>query len=419
MQFLSFNFVVNFFTLKIVLFVFILILIIVYIYLRISYGFWFYQPVFHIYDFYSYLFPCGIVERDLPDYTKFTNLEDISMFTISNLITTKDYKWKQFVNFIGGHYHRNKENVFLPRIENVNPYFTNHTHQSFITFYYEKILLENVEKKSMIPSKKIISTMTSRPIQIIFNRTKNKEKIFAYYIDYLCVHKDYRKKGIAPEIIQTHYYLQRRNNMNIHANLFKREGDLTGIVPLCVYLSHVYPITDFIKVGYLNPEVHVVECTKSNIHYLSEFMKENRNLFDITICVEVPNLLDLINSQNYLIYFILTTDTSNIEKIKGCFIFKKTSIFIDKNQELVSCIGSIKDPILKKEDYFEAFKIALGMVKLSFSHLMIENISHNNILVENLQRENYICYLISPMAYFFHNFVFNTILANKVIIVGT
>ena len=123
MQFLSFNFVVNFFTLKIVLFVFILILIIVYIYLRISYGFWFYQPVFHIYDFYSYLFPCGIVERDLPDYTKFTNLEDISMFTINNLITTKDYKWKQFVNFIGGHYHRNKENVFLPRIENVNPYF--------------------------------------------------------------------------------------------------------------------------------------------------------------------------------------------------------------------------------------------------------------------------------------------------------
>ena len=81
------------------------------------------------------------------------------MFTISNLITTKDYKWKQFVNFIGGHYHRNKENVFLPRIENVNPYFTNHTHPSFITFYYEKILLENVEKKSMIPSKKIISTM--------------------------------------------------------------------------------------------------------------------------------------------------------------------------------------------------------------------------------------------------------------------
>ena len=106
----------------------------------------------------------------------------------------------------------------------------------------------------------------------------------------------------------------------------------------------------------------------------------------------MPNLLDLINSNNYFIYFILQTGTDNIEKIKGCFVFKKTSVFISKNQELISCIASIKDPLLKKEEYFEAFKIALGMIKLPFTH---------------------------PMAYFFHNFIFNTILANKVIILGT
>ena len=133
----------------------------------------------------------------------------------------------------------------------------------------------------------------------------------------------------------------------------------------------------------------------------------------------MPNLLDLINSNNYFIYFILQTGTDNIEKIKGCFVFKKTSVFISKNQELISCIASIKDPLLKKEEYFEAFKIALGMAKLPFTHLMIENLSHNNFIVESMQRENYICYMNSPMAYFFHNFIFNTILANKVIILGT
>ena len=396
-----------------------IVLLISYIYIRISYGFWFYQPVFHLYDIYSYLFPCGIVEYDMPRYTKFTNLEDITMFSVHDLLLKNNYKWKQFVNFIGSQYHRAGDNSFLPRLEHITPYFTNHSHPCFVSFYYDRIFLENVEKSTMIPTNKIVSVMTSRPMEIIFNKTRKTERIRAYYIDYLCVHKDYRKRGIAPEIIQTHYYSQRRRNKDIHVNLFKREGELTGIVPLCIYTSHLFPLSHTLQIGALPPYLNVVECTKTNLFYLSDFMKDKRDLFDLNICCEVSNMLDLVNSGNYLMYFIIESGNVNEEKIVGCIILKRTRVFIQKDKEMLSCIASIKDPDLSDEFFYEAFKIALSKIKIHVSYLMVENISHNNHIVNEMQRNGEHAIVVSPMAYFFHNFVYNTALAHKVIVLGT
>ena len=71
-----------------------------------------------------------------------------------------------------------------------------------------------------------------------FNQNKNTFK--AFYVDNLCVHKDMRNKGIAPKIIQTHEYIQRHKNKNICVSLFKREGNLTGIVPLTIYTTYQF-----------------------------------------------------------------------------------------------------------------------------------------------------------------------------------
>lgn len=397
----------------------VIMIVILYTYIRISYGFWFYQPVFHLYDIYSYMFPCGIVEYDMPKYTKFTNLQDISMYSVNELLDTNNYKWKNFVHFIARQYHKTDTSYFLPREKHVTPYFTNHTHPCFISFYYDSLILEDIKEKTMIPTKKIVSVMTSRPMEIIFNRSYRRDKMSVYYIDYLCVHADYRKRGIAPEIIQTHYYSQRRKNGIIHANLFKREGELTGIVPLCLYTSHLYPLSYDLMHGSLPPNINVIECTKSTLFYLSDFMKDNASLFDINICCEVSNILDLINTGNYLIYFILDQDEECSRQIRGCIILKRTRVFVEKNKEMLSCIASMKEPALSDDLFYDAFRCVLSKIKIHFSYLMIENISHNNYLINKMRSHDQQEMVVTPMAYFFHNFIYNTLPANKVIIVGT
>ena len=53
--------------------------------------------------------------------------------------------------------------------------------------------------------------ITSRPLEVYINSTC----FWTYYVDYLCVHKQHRKKTIAPQLIQTHEYFQRHLNKNI------------------------------------------------------------------------------------------------------------------------------------------------------------------------------------------------------------
>ena len=83
----------------------------------------------------------------------------------------------------------------------------------------------DLKKGNMITDRKIISAITSRPLNVLINNDKNNKNtnFRVYYVDYLCVDKLYRKKGIAPQIIQTHNYNQRYLNKNIVVSLFNRE----------------------------------------------------------------------------------------------------------------------------------------------------------------------------------------------------
>ena len=119
--------------------------------------------------------------------------------------------------------------------------------------------------------------MTTRPVQIQIKKTASSSlKMYSYYVDYLCVHKHHRNSGIAPQQIQTHYYHQRRMNPDIHVNLFKREGKLTGIVPLCVYSTYLFDTT---SLGFRDnakelPIIYKkVSCSPDSMRHLIEFMK--------------------------------------------------------------------------------------------------------------------------------------------------
>jgi len=419
--------------------------IIIYIYIRLSYGFWYYQPVFHLYDFKYYLFPCGIIQREVPEKNRYTNL--INVYTSTSM---NERKIKHFVSFIRKHFLKNENNVFLPKKINIEPYFTGHNHPCFYSFYVEdqhfyiqpdiiknttkrknnednKMDVESVVGKhtdtDIIKEKKIIGVMTTRPLHVSIykNNAHNKEDavFYVYYVDYLCVDKYERKKGIAPQIIQTHHYNQRRGNPKIQVSLFKREGNLTGIVPLCVYSTFAFSCENWIHPDSLYPPFSLIECGGQNLNYLLDFMKTNMSvLFDICITPELYNVLELLKTGNIFIYYLLETQEDGTNEIVSAYFFRRTCVSLDKGKECLSCFASIFSTKLRASLFHNGFLNSLYLLKkkVTCQILCVENISHNDMLIREIQKYSKEI-VVSPTAYFFYNFAYSTFNPNKCFII--
>ena len=396
-----------------ILFFMVLIIFIVYIYIRIKYGFWAVQPVFHVYNLLYMFNPPGIICNSLPEKNKYTNFKNVETIMFQEL---SELKKTRFVNFIRSNYLQNKDNVFSPRSENIIPYFNGHNTKSFVSFYNEENVMMDVKKGALISDKKIIGIMTTRPIHIVINNDNtnntNDAKFDAYYVDYLCVDKMYRKKGIAPQIIQTHEYNQRVLNKNIVVSLFKREEELTGIVPLCVYSTYGFSVNNWTKPQELHPSYKLLEINQQNFRFLFDFIKKNNDQFDIVINTEITNIIDLIKTKNIFIYVIILDDD-----IICAYFFRKSCTFIEKKMEVLSCFASITN--CDDNIFIQGFKISFWKIaaKNYFGFSAIEEISHNSIIIENLKMKTSPL-IISPTAYFFYNFAYPTFKSNKVLILN-
>jgi len=393
-----------------------LVFLIAHIYIRLAYGFWYYQPVFHYYDWKYYLFPCGIIEHELPEKNRYTNLTDIETVTFDTL-TTQKYRLQDFIYLIQQHYMKQGEVGFSPKEENIVPYFTGHNHPCFFSFYYTNEVLQDMTKKedalSFISNKRVIGAMTTRPLQIMIQERRQKDKwntFYAYYVDYLCVNTMHRKKGTAPQIIQTHHYNQRRKNTKICVSLFKREGQITGIVPLCLYTTVGFSMETWFKRPPMDPAFKVVKCSGHNIRFLLDFMKDTRSEFDICISPELSNVLDLIKTDNMYVYTLM--DTVN-DSVLAAYFFRKVCTYIEKGKEYLSLFASICKT--EKMTFIDGFHCALALTipKTDFHYLAIENISHNEVILNSV-REKFKPNSEIQMAYFFYNFAYHTFSSQKV-----
>jgi hypothetical protein len=401
-----------------ILLIIIIIILFIYGYIRVKYGFWAIQPVFHVYNIGYMIFPPGIIEHHLPEVNKYTNFKNIDTNVFDKM---SKLKTAQFINFIKRNYLQNKDNTFSPKSANIVPYFKGHNTSSFVSIYTEDSVLIDFSKSStdkdtipnIIPNKKIIGVMTSRPLHIIING-KTGANFDAYYVDYLCVDANYRRKGIAPQIIQTHHYNQRYNNKNIVVSLFKREDELTGIVPLCAYSTYGFPVTNWTKPNDLPGNLTLLEITPQNFHILLDFIKSNSSNFDIFINTEISNIIELIKTKNIFIYGIL------LEKEIVCaYFYRKSCVFVEKNMEVLSCFASINGSNDLNDVFIHGFKISFWTIadKNYFGFCAIENISHNNIIINNIMLKTKPS-IVSPTAYFFYNFAYPTFKAEKVLILN-
>lgn len=384
-------------------------------YIKIKFQFWTLQPVFHIYDFHYYLFPPGIIVPELPEknkYCNFTNIESIKYDALTELRINK------FVRFIRSNYLQNAGNCYLPKKNNIMAYFEGHNTSGLFSFYYEDELLMNLKKGTTEQSKKIVGVMTTRPLSVVINNAthsnKQDAKFNINYVDYLCVDKMYRKKGIAPQIIQTHHYNQRHHNREIVVSLFKREDELTGIVPLCVYTTCGFDMIGWNKPLNLMPQLNLVECGKSNIHHLFDFMRENTfTKFDICIQPEISNIMELISSKNIYIYMIIENG-----EVKSAYFYRKTCTFIKEKCEALSCFASINCFSKRETEIFiHGYKVALWNIceRDGFKFAVVEEISDNNVIVTALKMRTKPVFE-SPTAYFFYNFAYHTFKPNKTFI---
>ena len=401
-----------------ILLIIIIIILFIYGYIRVKYGFWAIQPVFHVYNIGYMIFPPGIIEHHLPEENKYTNFKNIDTIVFDKMSKLKTAK---FINFIKTNYLQNKDNTFSPKSANIVPYFKGHNTFSFVSIYTEDSVLIDFSKSStntdtisnIIPNKKIIGVMTSRPLHIVING-KAGANFDAYYVDYLCVGANDRKKGIAPQIIQTHHYNQRYNNKNIVVSLFKREDELTGIVPLCAYSTYGFPVTKWTKPNELPGNLTLLEITPQNFHLLLDFIKSNSSKFDIFMNTEFSNIIELIKTKNIFIYGIL------LEKEIVCaYFYRKSCVFVEKNMEVLSCFASINGSNDLNDVFIHGFKISFWTIadKNYFGFCAIENISHNNIIINNLMLKTKPS-IVSPTAYFFYNFAYPTFKAEKVLILN-
>jgi hypothetical protein len=382
-------------------------------YIKAKFKFWTMQPVFHIYDFKYYFFYKGVIMPELPEKNKYCNFKDIETLVYGKNIS--EHQLTKFLHFIIANYLQNKANKFIPQKSNINPYFEGHNEPCYLSFYNDTELLLDSKKGTTIEHKKIKSVMTGRPIHVVINKHSTFIEFDAYYIDYLCVDANSRKSGIAPQMIQTHEYNARHLNKNIKVSIFKREGELTGIVPLCVYTTYGFPMNGWTQPIDLPANYNLIECGPTNIHHLLDFMKSETPKFDIVLTTAISNLQELIKTNNIYIYLVICED-----EVQCAYFFRKTNTYIEEGIEGLCCFASIQSANLNNEIFIQGYKVALWKICSASKTLrfaVIEDISHNNSIIENLKKRT-IPSVVCPCAYFFYNFAYPTFHCSKVFIIN-
>jgi len=381
--------------------IFTVVLLLSYLYTKYTYGFWMDLPVFHEYDWKYKLWPPGIINHNLPEKDKYTNFKNIKTRVYSEL---SDLSIQQFLHFVklttGPH-------TFMPKVNNITPYFIGHNAKTFITVYNQDVLLIDKNQNIPIRDSKIIGTITSRPIHIRINNGDADAVFDAYYIDHL----HFENKSILPELLKTHMYNQCHINHKVSVNIFKQPGALlAGLVPLCKYKIYEFSVDNWTKPMNLDAMYNIVEINSQNMYLLYEFIKENSVKFDIVVNGDMSNLVELIKSKNLFIYAVVFQD-----EIICAYFFKKTCLFKNKELEILSLVGSIKN--CTNDVFIRAFKICFWKIAADnyMGYAMVENMSHNNIIIDNLCLKTK-PQLITDFAYYFYNFAYNPFHSNKVLI---
>ncbi len=391
-------------TILYIIFFIIFLHIIWFAYVKLKNKFWSMQPVFHYYQWWYWIYPIGILNKEPPEKNRYVNLKQI---ITNNFESLDKIHLQNYLHLIKKDFLNYKEVSFNPSDDNILDYFKCNNAPSYFTFFFQDEKLIN-EKKEIVNNKKMIGGMTSRGLNVFL---KNKEPFVGHYVDYLCVDSKNRKQNIAPQVIQTHVYNTTRINKNVKIFLFKKDYHLNNIVPLTLYLTKSYDITEWNLPTSTHPTFNVLELNDSTLQLFYEFI-DNNHPFKCYITCNPECLLHLLKTKN--IYGYIARNNNNIV---GVYLFRNsTTTFHDYK------VFDLFFTLMKKNtinDFLYGFEKALFMCykKETFKYLSIENISHNNYIMNMINSKNYIPFKTFPTAYYFYNYINKPYFPNDVAII--
>jgi len=385
------------------IFIFILILI---IYIKIKNPFWSIQPVYHPWKFWYLWFPPGIIEKHnndslVPQRLKYINTHNISVIPISKF--TED-KFSEITSFIRKYYCNEKEVFYNPCTQNILSYFYE-CNKSYIALY--KI------------NNELLGCITSRPIYVELNQ----KPINTYYVDNLCIHKQYRKKGLAPELIQTIANKNKKQDKLASCFLFKRERKFTKIMPIVKYTAYAYNFSKFLnsqkKSLDLYSGISLFKICDQNFNVFFYFLKIIKYKFNFFIFQNINILFYLLKTKNIFIYSLIQNN-----EIIAIYCFRDATTMYEgkRSIECFCTINNCKIPEIFTLGFYDAL-IEINSNKSNKSNksnesnsnfpiLLIEDTADSNEIIQNLNRFHKIDSK-HEMGYYYYNFAYPTIHSNN------
>ena len=371
------------------------------LYIRIRYPFWCKQPVNHIYNVFGRLKLNTIINHNPPEINSYVNIIDIKTYRFDELT---DKQIENFCNFIRTNFVRNSGIVeYIPENHNIIEPLKASNHPSYVNLYIEPKLMVN--KKEEV----YYSVMSARSLNVTLN---NKHRFDTYYVDNLCVVEAMRKKNIASKCIQTFYYNVSRNYPKIKTYLFKRENKLTYIVPLTIFNIKAFNTEQIPLITFPHDMYKVIEITIENINIFVDFVNSKKASLLCTILPDLTNLAANMETNNITIYGIFVN-----KRLISVYIFKDSATYYEK-QKTAELLCSLEecDTNIFVVGFTHALKLFCKKIK-AYKVIMDES-SANVIICNYLSKVNTKPFLITNGAYYFYNYISETLPPSKCFILS-
>jgi len=383
---------------------------------RVKSKFWYLQPCYHFYDFHYSFYKNQIINKELPKINSYVSFEKVITLKPEDI---SNETFQYIVDLLKKEYYHVKDGKYNPTIGTVLPYFKKNNYHSSITLAVSPTYIGGQENGNIMKYNDIVGCIMSKPLNIRFSGTS--QPTYVYYVDFFCIKKEYRKLGYSEIMIQSHEYYNRHNNKNIQIHLFKREGDLTGIVPLVKYNTYLYPIPSIHpsrKFIYNSSDIHstthpvLIQLNKKNVQCLFDYMK-TLELFDVLVYTGANNLIELIETKNVFCFVL-----KDMDEIAACYFFRDTRMEVSGNLAL-SCFATIKNDLLEQTMFMDGFLQSINIIQKEnnnlFFYLFVENISHNSFLLD--EDILGVSMSSSQTAYFLYNYISQPITPKKMLFI--
>lgn len=204
-----------------------------------------------------------------------------------------------------------------------------------------------------------------------------------YSVDWLVVHTQKRKQGVANTLIASHAHDVWQHLGYTCPIIFKRENVLSPIVPLVEYCAYMYSIEEWKPYK----PISITRITTENINLLADW--DNLDI-PYMIGYEFIHMIELIKQEKFIIFLV----NGSIH------IFKNYSLFYNldgKWKRVLFYVGSLYREKKMTLQIFKQMLVECG----EYQYLVLENLSHNYIVYDLLK--SYPVVMETKMAYYVYN----------------